>query len=224
MAVLRRQCSKLLPRKSEFWIDFGVTGDAARILRVPGTYNRKYGEPRPVRLLEKYCPGTQYNFEQHFQTNRDVAGRIGSLKVAPAFAHLEASRNIAEGIVLHELPPVPFAPVKEGCAWLREAHETGGKDFDEPQWNLTTYISLFLEDGHALAHAFGNQHPDYSVETTDDKRERKDRERRTKKSGMAELQACSRNWGKPHCAACPHFAEGKSPLNLGLAAARACRQ
>jgi hypothetical protein len=47
--------------------DAGVTGDAARVLRVPGTQNWKYGEPRPVRLLQQYSPGTRYDFAEVFK-------------------------------------------------------------------------------------------------------------------------------------------------------------
>ena len=48
--------------------DRQCTGDAARVLRVPGTNNWKYGAPRQVRMLpDTYNPGTKLNFAEAFK-------------------------------------------------------------------------------------------------------------------------------------------------------------
>ena len=159
--------------------DVGVTGDAARVLRVPGTINWKKDKPRRVRLLQtsyKLCNGVRHDFAAVFGkllSKTDVPLRSPSLELAEAFKGREL-KNIAVGIVIDELPPLPFEPILEECAWLREAYETGGKDYDEPQWNLNNSGRMFLENGHELAHEFGNKHPDYTFETTDEMWERKE--------------------------------------------------
>ena len=124
-----------------------------------------------------------------------------------------------EGSSFHDALLLSFDPIKAGCAWLREAHDTGGKDYDQPQWNLTTLCAVFLENGHELAHAFGNKHPKYSVETTDEIWERKNREHETKGVGWPSCKAIrdAQPSGQPSvCDQCPHFSKGKSPLNLAL--------
>lgn len=45
--------------------DAGVTGDVARVLRVPGTFNWKKDDPRPVEILGG--DAKRYNFDTAFQ-------------------------------------------------------------------------------------------------------------------------------------------------------------
>ena len=57
------------------------------------------------------------------------------------------------------MPPFPVEPIVKGCAFIRDALETGGKDYSQPMWNLTTLAATFMEDGHALAHKMGRTAP-----------------------------------------------------------------
>jgi AAA domain len=197
--------------------DAGVTSDAARVLRVPGTQNWKKDKPRSVYLLQspklKFCNGVRHDFAAAFgKISADTPS--SPLKLAKAFRHLDPADSLGRGIVLHEIPPLPFAPIKAECAWLREAHDTGGKEFDNPQWSLTTMSAVFLEHGHELAHAFGNKHEGYTYDSTEKKWEEKQRahERGVGWPGCKEIRGA----GAKHCESCPHLAEGKSPLNLGF--------
>src|SRR6059058_2526821 len=60
--------------------------------------------------------------------------------------------SLSLGIKREEMAPLDFGPVVQGCAFIRDALVTGGKDYDQPLWNLTTLVATFLEEGHALAH------------------------------------------------------------------------
>ena len=76
-----------------------------------------------------------------------------------------------------------------------------------------------MENGHELAHALGNKHPEYSIETTDEIWERKNRERKALNLGWPSCKAIrdAQPSGQPSvCDQCPHFSKGKSPLNLAL--------
>jgi hypothetical protein len=117
-------------------------------------------------------------------------GRLGP--VPEAFRHLEV-KPLGEGIGDRKAGPVPFPPIKAECGWLREAHDTGGKDFDQPQWNLTTLCATFMEDGHELAHQFGNQHPEYDYDSTEEIWNRKNREREAKNIGYPQCKTISDN-------------------------------
>jgi hypothetical protein len=208
-------------------LDPAVTGDAVRILRVPGTSNNKYGEPRPVVLVQS-STGVRYDFaavfrhvvDQYAGFRRAAAnGHAKPVEVAEAFKHLDpAQQPLGEGIEVRVIPPLPFAPIRAQCGWLRTAHETGGRDYDQGLWMLTTLCATFLEDGYNLAHAFADKYPGYTRAETDAMWERKLRERKEKNFGWPSCQAISDRGGEPHCKTCPHLRKGKSPLTLGYLA------
>jgi Domain of unknown function (DUF927) len=205
--------------------DRQCTGDAARVLRVPGTSNWKYGAPRTVRMLPpNYSPGTKHDFAEVFKKLLNhpkltvVSGGLGKLNIAPEFKG-QPVKPMADDL-LKELPPLPFEPIMAECGFLREAYETGGAAFDNNLWNLTTLIAHFLENGHDLAHKFADKHQTYIFEKTEELWERKGVERKAKKLGWPQCKTIE-SAGSTHCAACPHRVKEKSPVNLGLAAARA---
>src|SRR5258708_2849600 len=66
-------------------------------------------------------------------------------EIAEGFKALGPGPGLGQGV--EPLPPQPFAPIKEGCGWLRAAHETGGEEFSNSEWNLTTLCATFIENG-----------------------------------------------------------------------------
>ena len=182
-----------------------MTGDAARVLRVPGTVNYKYGAPRSGRFIQPYCNGMQHDFAVVFGkllAKTEVSPGPASIEIVKAFEGLER-KNLGDGIVPQEYPPQPLEPILAECAWLRTAFETGGKDFNEPQWNLmTTLATVFLIDGNELAHKFGKQHSGYTHESTEKKFAEKQRAHKTKGVGWP---SCAKieDAGSKHCKTCP---------------------
>jgi hypothetical protein len=191
--------------------DGQCTGDAARVLRVPDTYNWKYGKPRTVRQL----PSTyeKYDFAEALQP---ILGKNLGPKavVADAFKHLPLTPSDD----VREIPPLKVEPILKECGFLREAYETGGAAFDNSQWNLTVLIATFLEDGNDLAHKFGNQHPTYSFEDTEKKWDVKNKERQANpKIGWPSCKVIE-DLGCTHCKTCPHRVKDKSPVNISFEA------
>ena len=205
---------KIAARNSSLKADLVVISDSARVLRVPGTFNYKYTPPRPVRLLPQFCNAAQYEFSTAFSQLLTLTP-VGSLGPLPdEFKGLDTKISLGDGIE-YTSAPVPLEPVLEGCAWLREAYETGGRDHNEPQWHLAILAATFMEDGRDIADRLGNKHPGYSPASTEDKWERALRQRRDKNLGWPQCRTIQDN-GSGHCAICPHLAAGRSPLNLGL--------
>jgi hypothetical protein len=215
---------KTVAKNSSLKLDAGVTGDISRVLRVPSTTNYKYDPPRPVRLIQTYCNGKRHDFAVTF------AGILGMAPVtstratvlpfpgmASAFAGLDPNQGLGQNIG-RDIPPLPFDPIKQECGWLREAYETGGETFDNPQWNLTTLIATFLQDGRDYAHKLGNKHPTYDLDKTDEQFDRKVRERRENPAiGWPKCKTVA-GLNNKHCSTCAHFIKDKTPLHLGYEA------
>ena len=214
---------KAAAKNSSLKLDAGVTGDVSRILRVPDTTNYKYDPPRPVKII--HANGVRHDFATMFVgllgMTETASATIIPFPVASAFQNLDSSQGLGQGVVVREIPPLPFEPIKAECGWLREAYETGGEQFDQPQWNLTTLIATFLRDSRDYAHKFGNRHPTYVLDKTDEMFDRKVRERRDNPAiGWPRCSTISSaTTGTNHCKTCPHLIKDKSPLNIGYAAA-----
>jgi hypothetical protein len=207
--------------------DAGLTTDAARILRVPGTLNHKYDPPRMVKLL--HC-GKDYDFASDLGVllNVTVAVTTPTSKPTiviepgvvfdcphPAFAALAPDNALQAGIEPAGLTYVDPRPIfaKDGCRWLREALRTGGAGFDQPQWNLSVLCTVFMENGDAIAHKISKGHTTYQPPDTQALYDRKVEDRAARGIGYPSCAAIA-GAGSTHCAACPHFSKGKSPLNI----------
>lgn len=135
---------------------------------------------------------------------------------ALAFAGLTQEKKVeslAEGLEREEMPPLDYGPLVKECAFFRDALKSGGKEYSQPMWNLTTLMATFLESGHALAHKMGREHAEYTSESTEVLWVRKLRERKDRGLGWPSCNAIQAS-GCTACAACPHLAAGKSPLNF----------
>jgi Domain of unknown function (DUF927) len=197
-------------------IDAGVIADSARVLRVPGTFNYKYDPPKAVKLLGI---GGDYDFATSLAMLPTIAPQIirtnhQSLAGTPASAFSALPvESLGEGIGQDQFPPLDPAEMVRQCGHFREALTTGGKDFSQGLWNLTTLASTFLEDGHALAHRMARGYAGYTYDETEALWERKLAERSSIGLGWP---SCSSIQGEgcKHCATCPILARNKSPLNL----------
>jgi hypothetical protein len=122
-----------------------------------------------------------------------------------------------------EKPPLDFPAVRRGCAFINEAVETHGKDFDQTRWRYTTLMATAFEGGQELAHEMAAGHPGYTRESTDEmwRRSKGNTEGNPKLAwvGCDKIQAA----GYKSCATCPHLGKGKSPLHLGLPTAARVR-
>ena len=65
--------AELAMRRLAAGLDSDPVYDRSRILRVPGTYNHKYGEPRPV-TLEVFEPGRRYALARLLEMARSLPG------------------------------------------------------------------------------------------------------------------------------------------------------
>jgi hypothetical protein len=208
--------------------------DLPRVMRLPGTLHLK--DPTNPRLvkLSRSKKSPRWKFSELVATlglsstasalkpyaGATPAKQSNVILLDPALFPKrpippEGIESLAEGIEREEMPPLDPRPILMGCGFFREAFRTGGSNYAQPLWNLTTLGATFMEKGEQLAHDFGNKHPTYTPDNTKAMYERKMRERQQKGLGWPSCNAIQTE-GCKLCATCKHFGKIKSPLNLAL--------
>jgi hypothetical protein len=207
-------------------IDPTVTADAARLMRLPETFNRKdLTNPKPVKLLNPNAPILEYNFStkpfqdlaQHYtpvakappKDMSDVfdAAAFAGVKPNPLFRGL--SDKLSDGCERFLDPK----PIFDQCPMYDDALKTGGTGLEQGLWMLQILGTTFMEGGNDLAHAISKKDPRYSPNDTDEMFSRKMAERNSIGLGYPSC-ATFKGAGCKACEGCPIFAEGKSPLNI----------
>ena len=209
--------------------DTGLTTDAARLLRVPGTMNYKYDPPKPVHLLN--LPLVIYDFAASlgFLTtltpitvavtptpppyNPFFEGVDPASFGKPAFALNDGSTLGAGTEKRKEFSPLNPSPVFQQCPFMRGALANGGADLDNPLWNLSVLCTTFMENGNVLAHEISKGHAAYAEADTQALYDRKVAERADRGIGYPSCATIA-GAGCEACKTCPLFTKGKSPLNI----------
>lgn len=207
-------------KRTGFKCDPQVTIDAARVLRIPGTRNFKYDPPRWVSLA-----GTPVEYDyavdrieaclEPYKVQVPYSVRDASMTILPPKAPIEGLSDLASGIDTSSMAPVKIDSLNGVCGFITEALTTGGANFDNPLWNLTTLIATFTENGRADAHRMACGHSTYGPGEQDELFDRKVEEKMIKDLGWPKCSTIS-STGCTSCATCPLFADNKSPLNFGV--------
>lgn len=191
--------------------DTQCTIDSARVLRVPDTLNRKNPTPRRVKLLK---PGQGHDYTvDRLARSLDPYRTLAEPELPPR-TPIVGESELCMGIDRGNSAPAKIEDVAKECAFIRDALSRGGIDYTNPMWNLTTLISVFCDNGRAAAHKMGASHPGYTVESTDQLYDRKEKEVASKGLGWPACKTISGS-GCTACQSCKHFSAGKSPLNFG---------
>lgn len=187
--------------------DHVCTSDPARVLRPLGTHNRKYDEPRPVKLLAG--DGTEYPYQTLLEA-------IPEAKKDELPAHLRglevSSDEFAKtGFVERE---IDSKTVIRDCGILRHTLQTGGAEQSEPEWNATLLLLRFLPDGAKFVHPMSKGHIDYDPDSTNEKWQQK---LEADVSGPPFCSTFQQFHGTSRCEGCPIFQskKPKNPLALG---------
>ena len=160
---------KLLCVSRQLHIDKSVTADAARILRVPGTFNFKQSEPRAVVLLK---PAMAYELERLAQclppepVDLTAARMFGSDTVTQSLVNAAPHKPSKFKVIL-----MRSASEGQGCAQMRHAYEQQAT-LEEPLWRAALSIAVNCTDGRKAIHRISEQHPEYNAADTEDKAQR----------------------------------------------------
>jgi hypothetical protein len=194
---------KRLAKKHGFNIDASVTGDVARILRVPDTHNYKQEKPRKVAIKVK---GTIFNFDGLANHLRDAVGEsayesIPALQLPGKRPKLAPNAN---SVKLIENSATYFKNITT-CAQINYYKEHATEDGMEPLWRGVLSIAKFCDDGEQEGLAISAMHP-YDTARHNEKWY-------AIKGPYGCLKFDEANPGV--CETCPHYNKFTNPLALG---------
>ena len=144
--------------------DNGVTADAARVLRVPGTHNHKRGTQKPVMFF-----GTGEFRSTEFDEFARVVGKEGV--TVPTKVNNEAN---ALKQALIENSEFGFKDILSrtirgtGCEQIKNIMENQ-QNISEPLWRAGLSIAKFCNDADKAVHKMSERHPEYNQYLTEEK-------------------------------------------------------
>ena len=195
---------KAFCRDNRMYIDPVVTGDSARILRCPDTYNYKTDPPTATRLLDQEFP--QYSFKEFKEfLGEDVEVDIfagvergldeDTLKIAKLDNFETLFQTIAENSL-----------ADQGCNQIKNIL-INSATLSEPLWHSGLSIARHCADWETAIHLMSEDHPGYNRETTI----RKANETLDKPHSCKTFE--DRNPGG--CEGCPFRGKITNPLSIG---------
>ena len=194
----------------KFEIDGKCTSDAARILRIPTTLNRKHQPPRECRLdtaIAKkgrvYEPSDFSAALKKFMVANAKTGTGPTATVSSIGTNFIANTEA-------KIPPVSIDAVAKNCPMTAATLETGGAGKREPEWQMDIYLAAHTSDPQDAAHRLSKGHADYDPAATDKKLEQKQNAIRAGNLGWPE---CAK-FHHAACETCPLRAQGKSPFHF----------
>lgn len=161
--------------------------DARRIMRLPGTENRKEGKPtKQARLIQ--CAFIPYDL--------DIV-KLSGLPQVEASDHINPAtlkkRDIADNDA-----------VLAGCDFLKHCKENPNQ-ISEAEWYAS--LSILGRMDRKIAHEYSAGHNGYSMAETDSKIDQA-----LAASGPRTCKNINALWGK--CAGCPNFEKVPSPITI----------
>jgi hypothetical protein len=144
--------------------DPAVTADRARILRVPGTYNFKNNQQRPVQVVVSGMPVSLEDFVKL------LPAPAVDLSAARQFGMDETTKELSGG----EFPACSFARIvrrsikDDGCNQIKIA-VLEAATLAEPLWRAALSVATRCEDGSQAIHTLSKAHPGYSAAATEAK-------------------------------------------------------
>ena len=203
--------------------DTQCTIDAARILRVPETLNHKTTPPKNVRVAGKMSD--PYSLDKISAALAPYMGLVVASptstlvpSAAPRAQIMAINSALGAGVEKRSVGLIGkdgIRAIMRGCSFLGTSLATGGAANQNPLWHQSVLAAAFLENGRALAHGMSSGHASYTLAETDREYDRVEKDIAQRDMGWPSCKAIHAA-GHAGCSTCPHFAKGKSPINLGL--------
>lgn len=198
---------KKLCAVNDLHADPAVTADAARILRVPETFNFKNTEsPYPVQVMALAQPVTFSDFKD--KVGYDMMAALGP---APRREMDETTRALIGNRVSKFGNIMLKSKEGKGCAQLINIY-LNQATLEEPLWRAGLSIAQCCEDRDSAIHRISNKHPGYDPSATEEK---------ASETKGPYTCATFEKLNPAGCAECPHKGKVTSPIQLGTEIAKA---
>ena len=188
--------------------DHACTSDPARVLRPPGTTNRKYPDnPQPVTIV----------WEKDDVFEPDALAKLMGAKppsAIPSYMRGVSADSCDEFTGSNHKRPTSAKELVRNCAVMKHNLITGGREQTEPEWNATLLVLKYVDDGYKLLHPISSKHIDYDHDATEEKWQQKLAAETTGPTLCPTLE------GYGHtklCQACPIYKSRKQKTPLSLA-------
>lgn len=200
---------KRLCNQEDLHIDYNVPADAARVLRVPGTFNFKEEEPREVKILT--ASDAKFTL---FALDSFIKSKLKAPTYEATVTNLPGTRPKAASatqLKLIENSNTSFQDIFKrtregtGCGQLAYYLDNAADDGMEPLWRGLLSLTQKCEDGGKWAIRLSELHP-YEPD-------RMAQKLREIKGPYPCVKFDSDNPGV--CTKCPHFGKITNPLALG---------
>jgi P4 family phage/plasmid primase-like protien len=179
--------------KTRGWM-IDPTADLCRVLRVPGTYNRKI--PDDPRLVTAEYSKSEYNVD-------DIEGILEGIEDPGPVVH----REYAEG----EMPLAQIEPIVEGCPWMRHCRDDA-RTLPEPEWYRMLTVVARCENADHWAHELSRAYPNYKPrETTGKLRQATSNKIAPVTCAYVEADLA----GERYCSECLFRGHMNSPITIG---------
>jgi hypothetical protein len=191
---------KVICNQQKFSVDPAVTADAARVLRVPGTYNFKNREnPKLVEVIS-------FGPRIYFQAFKDALGYVEGVATEPTIRGVDAMTKALMGGVSSRFATIMQKSARgNGCPQLLHIYKNQNA-IDEPLWRAGLSIAQFCVDRDVAIHKLSNQCDEYDPAETEDKASR---------CQGPHTCATFENLNPLGCTECPVKGSIKSPILLG---------
>lgn len=166
-----------------------VIFEPRRILRLPGTINRKLGKPeRTAELLQAVINKVDFDLE-----------KISGMPLVKPGDQMPDQ-------LMKKKYSIDTPAVLDGCEFLKWVKDKPN-DISEPQWYAALSIIGVLENEKELAHEYSRGHRNYSKHETDEKLAQS-----TMGYGPRTCENINTLWEK--CHTCPNKGKVRSPVSL----------
>ncbi|RKZ11286.1 hypothetical protein DRQ32_06355 [bacterium] len=202
---------KALCKEHGFKADPTITADVARVLRLPGSHNRK-DRDNPRKCTAKQI-GPQIASEL-LRAVLDIGEPKPTLNISSALAG-PVSDDLRGSV---GSKPSFMKQIVKRCQYFAHIAKNGGADCDEPMWMQTIHVCTFAEDGNEWAHVLSRGHKDYSEGGTEDKLEARRRVRAQQpevSASRCDTLEDADSTGCDLCNGCEYKGKIKSPMQLG---------
>ena len=185
-------------RTQNFYVDNAVF-EVARILRVPGTFNFKQEEPRPVEFIHVGKPTTIEAMRAALGVKKQASIFDDDFEMSPR------QKAMMSGMGYNFKKIMQRTAKGDGCNQLLHAYEHRDS-ITYHEWFYALSVAAMCEDADTAVHMMSNGHPDYDPETVD-----------KKVATIRKATSCAkfRSVNPDLCKGCPHFDKITGPKELG---------